>query len=279
MSFYSELMKSYESIKKRIPFKPEVALVLGSGLGGFADNLQIEATIPYGEIEGFPVSTAPGHKGRFVFAYVDGVPTAIMQGRVHYYEGYPMDKVVLPIRLLKLMGAEVLFLTNAAGGINSSFAVGDFMLIKDHITSFAPPALVGENIEQLGDRFPDMTDVYKPELQQAILKAAKKCDIDLQEGVYLQTYGPAYETPAEIKMFAMLGADAVGMSTACEATAANHAGMMVCGISCITNAASGLSDVKLSSEDVNSTAEKVADSFTNLIKEALLEITAAKSRR
>ncbi len=272
MSFYSALVKSYKSIEDRIPFTPKVALVLGSGLGGFADDLKIEAVIPYNEIDGFPVSTAPGHKGRFVFAYLNDTPIAIMQGRVHYYEGYSMDKVILPTRLLKLMGAKVLFLTNAAGGINKSFAVGDFMLIKDHITSFAPPALVGENVEQLGDRFPDMTDVYKPELQQAIKKAATECSIDLKEGVYLQTHGPAYETPAEIRMFTMFGADAVGMSTACEATAANHAGMKVCGISCITNAASGLSDVKLSSDDVNSTAEMVSASFTNLIKTSIANI-------
>ncbi len=272
MSFYDELKISYDSIKERIPFKPKVAIVLGSGLGGFVDSLNIEGVIPYNEIEGFPVSTAPGHRGRYVFAMINGIPTAIMQGRVHYYEGYSMDKVILPIRLLKLMGAEVLLLTNAAGGINKSFVVGDFMMINDHITSFAPPALVGANVEQLGDRFPDMTDVYKPQLQKAIKIAAEKSNINIKEGVYLQTYGPAYETPAEIRMFAMLGADAVGMSTACEAAAANHAGMSVCGISCITNAASGLSDVKLSSEDVNSTAEMVAESFSKLINNAIIEI-------
>ncbi len=272
MSFYSELMESYNSIKHRIPFAPKVAVVLGSGLGGFADGLKIVETIPYGEIEGFAVSTAPGHKGQFVFAYVGDVPVAIMQGRVHYYEGYPMHKVILPIRLLKLMGAEILFLTNAAGGINKDFSVGDFMLITDHITSFAPPALVGENVEQLGDRFPDMTDVYKLSLQNAIRDTAKRIDIDIKQGVYLQTYGPAFETPTEIKMFAMLGADAVGMSTACEATAANHAGMRVCGISCISNAASGLSDEKLSSDDVNKAAEMVGESFSKLVKESIIAI-------
>ncbi len=274
MSFYNELIESYDSIKQRIPFAPKVAVVLGSGLGGFADSLNIEEIIPYDEIKGFPVSTAPGHKGRFVFAHIDGVPTAIMQGRVHYYEGYPMHKVILPVRLLKLMGAEVLFLTNAAGGINRDFAVGDFMLITDHITSFAPPALVGENVEQLGDRFPDMTDVYKLNLQNAIKDTAKKIGVGLKQGVYLQTHGPAFETPTEIKMFAMLGADAVGMSTACEATAANHAGMKVCGISCISTAASGLSDEKLSSDDVNKAAEKVGESFSKLVRASIVAIAA-----
>ncbi len=276
MQNYDDILKSYKSIEHRIPFKPKIAIVLGSGLGGYADNFDVVAEIPYSDIDGFPISTAPGHVGRFVFVYIEGAPVAIMQGRVHYYEGYSIDKVVLPIRLLGMMGCEYLLLTNAAGGINRQFRVGDFMMITDHISSFVPSPLVGENIEQFGDRFPDMTDVYKPELQNAILRAANKMGLIIQKGVYLQTTGPAFETPAEIKMFGLLGADAVGMSTACEATAANHAGMKVCGISCIANAASGITGDKLSGDDVNRAAEKVRDYFTRLVSTSIIEIIKEK---
>lgn len=265
MKPYDKLLTAYKSVEGRLPFKPRVALILGSGLGDFADTTEIKATIPYGEIEGFPVSTAPGHKGRFVFANVAGVPTVIMQGRVHYYEGYPMSDVVLPTRLMGLMGAKILFLTNAAGGINSAFKAGDFMLITDQISSFSPSPLIGENPEKLGVRFPDMTDIYKPALQDAIRAAAKSEGIAMQQGVYLQATGPAFESPAEVRLYGMLGADAVGMSTACEAIAANHMGLSVCGVSCISNMASGLSDAKLTSEDVNETADKVGGIFGRLV--------------
>lgn len=265
MKPYDKLLTAYKSVEARLPFKPRVALILGSGLGDFAETADIKATIPYGEIEGFPVSTAPGHKGRFVFAMVAGVPTVIMQGRVHYYEGYPMSDVVLPTRLMGLMGAKILFLTNAAGGVNTAFKAGDFMLITDQISSFSPSPLIGENPEQLGVRFPDMTDVYKPALQDAIRAAAKSEGIAIQQGIYLQATGPAFESPAEVRLYGMLGADAVGMSTACEAIAANHMGLAVCGVSCISNMASGLSDAKLTSEDVNETADKVGGIFGRLV--------------
>ncbi len=272
MTTYDDLLKCYNSIKHRIPFKPKIAVVLGSGLGDFANKFDVEGEIPYSEIDDFPVSTAPGHVGRFVFVHIEGIPVAIMQGRVHYYEGYPIDKVVLPIRLLCMMGTEYLLLTNAAGGINRQFRVGDFMMITDHISCFSPSPLIGENIQQFGDRFPDMTDIYKPELQNAILRAANKLGLIIQKGVYLQTTGPAFETPAEIRMFERFGADAVGMSTTCEATTANHAGMKVCGISCISNAASGITGEKLSGEDVNRAAEKVRDYFARLITSSIIEI-------
>ena len=269
---YDKLLKCYESIKAKIDFKPEIALVLGSGLGDYAESIKIEAMIPYSEIEGFPVSTISGHKGQFVFGYEGEVPVVIMQGRVHYYEGYDMSDVVLPIRLMYLMGAKVLFLTNAAGGVNASFEVGDFMLIKDHISSFIPSPLIGENLEKLGPRFPDMSKIYDAKLNDIIGRSASEMVIHLREGTYIQFTGPAYETPAEIKMSRLLGADAVGMSTVCEAIVANHAGMRVCGISCITNMAAGVLDQPLDHTEVKETADRVAPLFKQLVAESLKAI-------
>ena len=234
---YEKLQGCLKSVREKTDFKPEIALVLGSGLGEYAEEIEVAAAIDYKDIEGFPVSTVPGHKGRFIFGYVNGVPVVIMQGRVHFYEGYPMSDVVLPARLMGLMGAKILFLTNASGGINSTFHAGDFMLIRDHIVSFVPSPLIGANIDELGPRFPDMSDIYRRELRDIIKETAKEEGIELKEGVYLQLTGPSYESPSEVSMCRTLGADAVGMSTACEAVAANHMGMAVCGISCITNMA------------------------------------------
>ena len=211
---YEKLQKCYESYKAKIDFTPKVALVLGSGLGDYADDIRVVDTLDYHDIEGFPVSTVPGHKGRFIFGYVGEVPVVCMQGRVHYYEGYDMSDVVLPARLMKLMGAEVLFLTNAAGGIQLGMNAGDFMLIKDQIASFVPSPLRGANVDELGVRFPDMSQVYDKELQLLVKKAALGLDIDLKEGTYLQLSGPQFETPKEVAMCRTLGADAVGMSTA-----------------------------------------------------------------
>lgn len=242
---YEKLVNCYESIKERVPFTPKVALILGSGLGDYADDIRVEAVLDYHEIEGFPVSTVPGHKGRFIFGYVGEVPVVCMQGRVHYYEGYSMTDVVLPTRLMKLMGAEVLFLTNASGGIKQGFSAGDFMMITGQISSFVPSPLIGANINELGTRFPDMSHIYDEDLQAVIRKAAVEHDIPLKEGVYIQLTGPNYESPQEINMCRVLGADAVGMSTACEAVAANHMGMKICGISCISNLAAGISPTLL----------------------------------
>ena len=266
---YDKLMKCYKIVKKKMKFKPEVALILGSGLGDYVKQVQVEATVAYSDIEGFPVSTVPGHKGRFVFGYVKKVPVVIMQGRVHYYEGYDMADVVLPVRLMKMMGAKVLFLTNAAGGVNSDFNAGELMLIKDHISSFVPSPLIGPNIDELGTRFPDMSDIYNKELRVLIKKAAKKLGIPLQKGVYLQLTGPAYESPAEIRMCRLLGADAVGMSTACEAVAANHMGMKICGISFIANLACGMTDEPLSHKEVQEAADRVAPLFEKLVTESI----------
>lgn len=272
---YEKLMRCYESVKKRIDFKPEIALVLGSGLGDYGDSIQVVDTLDYHDIDGFPVSTVPGHKGRFIFGYVEDVPVVCMQGRVHYYEGYPMTDVVLPIRLMKFMGAKVLFLTNAAGGLNYDFAAGDFMMITDHIMNFVPSPLIGQNMDELGVRFPDMSEIYKKDLQQIIRNAAGRLGIKLQEGVYIQLTGPNFETPQEVKMCRILGADAAGMSTAAEAVAANHMGMKVCGISCISNLGCGMMDQPLSHEEVQQTADRVAGEFKKLVTEVIVDIYKA----
>ena len=269
---YQKLETCLASVREKTDFKPEVALILGSGLGDYADEIRIETTIDYTEIEGFPTSTVAGHKGRFVFGYVENVPVVIMQGRVHYYEGYSMADVVLPTRLMGMMGAKKLFLTNAAGGVNTSFKPGDFMMITDHITTGIPSPLIGPNIDELGSRFPDMSEVYSKRLQDVIRTCAKKCGISIQEGVYVQFTGPNYETPAEIKMAAVWGGDAVGMSTACEAMAARHMGLEVCGISCITNMAAGISKEELNHKEVQETADRVAESFKELVTEIIVNM-------
>ncbi len=267
---YEKLLRCYESVKKQIDFVPKVALVLGSGLGDYADDIRVEAMLDYHDIEGFPVSTVPGHKGRFIFGYVGEVPVVCMQGRVHYYEGYAMTDVVLPIRLMKLMGANILFLTNASGGIKQGFHAGDFMMITGQIANFVPSPLIGENIDELGARFPDMSHIYDEELQAVIKKAAATNDIPLKEGVYIQLTGPNYESPQEIHMCRVLGADAVGMSTACEAIAANHMGMKICGISCIANLAAGISPTPLTHTEIQETADRVAPQFKKLVTESIL---------
>lgn len=269
---YEKLRKCYEGVRKKIDFIPEIALVLGSGLGDFASEIQVEAELDYSEIEGFPVSTVPGHEGKYILGTLDGVKVVCMKGRVHYYEGYPMTDVVLPIRLMKLMGAKVLFLTNASGGINGEFHAGDFMLIKDQISCFVPSPLIGPNIEELGARFPDMSEIYDKDLRKIIKKTAMLLDIPLQEGVYVQLTGPNYESPAEIRMCRTLGGDAVGMSTACEAIAANHMKMKICGISCVSNLASGISPNPLSHAEVQETADRVAPLFKKLVAESIKNI-------
>lgn len=269
---YEKLMKCFECVQQKITFKPEIALILGSGLGDYADTMEVVETLDYHDIEGFPVSTVPGHKGRFVFGYAGGVPIVAMQGRVHFYEGYKPQDVVLPIRLMKLMGSKVLFLTNAAGGINRSFNAGDFMLITDQISMSVPSPLIGENIDELGVRFPDMSEVYSRRLRKIIENSAVTAGVPLRRGVYIQTTGPQYETPAEIRAYERLGADAVGMSTAIEAIAARHAGMEICGISCISNLAAGISVNPLTHAEVQETADRVAPLFKKLVTQAIRDI-------
>lgn len=265
----------WESIRERLPFTPEAAVVLGSGLGDYVREIERVSSIAYGEIPSFPVSTVPGHEGRFVFGYAGQVPVVLMQGRVHYYEGYSMEDVVLPIRLMRKMGAEILLLTNAAGGIREDLAPGDLMLIRDQISCFVPSPLLGANPDSLGPRFADMSEIYRRDLREALQAAAREEGIPLREGVYLQLTGPAYETPAEIRLLQRLGCDAVGMSTVCEAVAANHMGLKICGISCITNMAAGLGTAKLSHSEVQETADRVSKDFKALVTEAIGRIGRA----
>ena len=266
---YEKLLKCYQSFQEKIDFKPEIAIVLGSGLGAFGDQIQVEQTLSYHELEGFPVSTVKGHKGQFLFGYIGEVPVVLMQGRVHFYEGYTISDVVLPIRLMKLMGAHTLFLTNASGGINPAFHPGGLMMLTDHVSIFAPNPLIGENIEELGTRFPDMSQVYDLELQKILTDTAAENGIELFEGVYAQLTGPSFESPAEIRMLGKLGVDAVGMSTVVEAIVANHMGMRICGVSCISNMAAGISENPLTHEEVQEAADQAAPQFEKLVKEAV----------
>ena len=266
---YALLEKWVRAVREVTNFTPEIGIVLGSGLGDFARLVDRKAEVSYASLPGFPVSTVAGHAGKLIFGYVRSVPVVVMQGRVHYYEGYSMNEVVAPIRLMGLLGARKLLLTNAAGGVNTSFIPGDLMLITDHISAFVPSPLRGENPQELGPRFPDMSRVYDKEMGRAVLEAGEKLGESLQQGVYLQWQGPNYETPAEIRMFRTLGADAVGMSTVCEAIAARHMGLRVCAISCITNMACGILPQPLSHEEVQQTADRVKDKFQALVLESL----------
>ncbi|MBQ9518322.1 MAG: purine-nucleoside phosphorylase [Firmicutes bacterium] len=260
--------KAYEYVRTITDFQPEIAVTLGSGLGDVADSIEEIAAINYRDIPGFPVSTVAGHRGRYFFCKVGDKKVAFMQGRVHYYEGYPMEDVVMPLRVLHKMGCKILMLTNAAGGVNFQFDAGDIMLIRDHISSLVPSPLIGENYPA-GTRFPDMSNVYDTKLTGIIRETAAKMGISVKEGVYIQLSGPNYETPAEVRMCRLLGADAVGMSTACEAMAAVQCGMKVCGISCITNLAAGMSIKPLSHDEVKETADLKGPQLRRLIIESI----------
>lgn len=266
---YEKLEGCLKAVREKTDFVPDVALVLGSGLGGFAENIKIETEISYSEIPGFPVSTVPGHAGKFIFGYLDNVKVVCMKGRVHFYEGYDISDVVLPARLMKMLGAKILFLTNAAGGLGEGFNAGDLMLITDHVSIFAPNPLIGPNVDELGPRFADMSEVYDKDLQDVIRNVAKKEGIKLQEGVYCQLTGPSFESPAEIRLLGKLGVSAVGMSTVNEAIAANHMGMRICGVSCISNLAAGISSQPLCHEEVQEAADKAAPLFTKLVSESI----------
>ncbi len=263
---YKKIKTAYEYIRKKTDVVPHIAVVLGSGLGEFCECIENPSIIDYHDIPDFPVSTVAGHKGRFVFGHINNIPVAAMQGRVHYYEGYSMQQTVMPIRLLQELGCDILMLTNAAGGINPTFRAGDFMVIRDQISSFVPSPLIGENYPT-GTRFPDMSNIYDNKLSLDIVHCAAGLGIPVKEGIYIQLSGPNYESPAEVRMCRMLGADAVGMSTASEAVAAVHCGMKVCGISFISNLACGISPVPLDHKEVGEAAAKAAPMFNKLIKE------------
>ena len=259
-------------IKEKIQdFQPEIGIILGSGLGDFADEFE-SIIIPYNDIPGFEKSNVQGHKGQLVFAQINGKKVVMMQGRYHFYEGYSMQTVTFPVKVMKKLGVKTLIITNAAGAVTPKFTPGDLMLITDHINFMGTNPLIGKNDETLGTRFPDMSEVYSKEL---ILKAeaiAQKLNINYQKGVYAATTGPSYETPSEVKMFRMLGANAVGMSTAPEAIVANYCGLKILGISCLTNYAAGVSETPLNHQEVIDTANRVKESFKNLLSEILKSI-------
>ena len=246
--------------------KPEVGIVLGSGLGKLADQIEDPIAIPYSELQGFPVSTAIGHKGNYIVGMLEGKCVVAMQGRIHYYEGYGMQKVVLPIRVMQELGIKYLFVSNAAGGTNLSYHVGDLMMIMDHI-NLLPNPLIGPNVESQGPRFPDMTNIYSSRLKKIATASAEKLGISLREGIYVAETGPSYETPAEYRMFRLLGGDVVGMSTVPEVIVAHHCGMEVFGMSIVTNQSNDLSDeVQNDAQDVVIQAEKASNKMTALFK-------------
>ena len=271
-AYYDRLMNCVKQIRKRSDFKPDVVLVLGSGLGDYAEKLDIVAKIPYADIKGWPNSTVEDHAGNLVFAKMNGLNVAVMQGRVHYYEGYSMYDVVLPLRVLHLIGAKTVILTNAVGAINKDYKVGDFVVVKDHISSFVPSPLIGENIDKLGRRFTGMTFVYDKKLRNAVLEIGKKEKITVHSGVFIQVTGPQFETPAEIRMYRNLGADTVSMSSAVEAIAAAHMGMRVAMINCVTNMAAGITGKELTPGEVSEQAVRSAKDFEKLITSLLKRI-------
>ncbi len=261
----SKLAAAAEWLRGRLPHPPLVGVILGSGLGDFADGVDERVTIAYGDIPGFPASAVVGHSGTLVAGTVRGVPTVVLSGRVHYYEGHPMPAVVFPARVLGLLGCRTVIVTNAAGGIDKSFRSGNLMLLDDHINGFGTNPLMGANDEDLGPRFPDMSDAYRKDLRMLALAVAKRQHVPLRHGVYLGVHGPSYETPAEIRAFRTWGAHAVGMSTVPEVIALNQMGVGVLGISCITNMAAGVLKQKLDHKEVLATTQRVKGDFVRLL--------------
>lgn len=266
---FDMMQEAADYIAARIAVKPAVGLILGSGLGVLGDDVEEAVYIPYAEIPHFPVSTVQGHAGRLVIGLLEGKPVLVMQGRFHYYEGYSREAISFPVRVMKLLGIEILIVTNAAGGCNRSFSPGDLMIITDHIKFYDDSPLRGPNLDQFGLRFNDMSEPYSRKLGTLARSAAAEIGISLQEGVYANMGGPSFETPAEIRMLQILGADAVGMSTVPEVITANHSGMQVLGLSCITNMAAGILDQPLNHEEVLETGAQVRDTFARLIKGVL----------
>lgn len=268
-SVYDRVQETANWLSERMEQTPEVALILGSGLGDLADTMPDKVSIPYGEIPHFPTSSVEGHAGNLVLGTFSGKPVVFMQGRVHYYEGWSAEDVTFGVRVLGKLGIGKLLITNAAGGINRDFKAGDLMLITDHINLMGFNPLRGENDERFGPRFPDMSAAYHPDMQEKIIRAAREMNIPLKAGVYAAMAGPSYESPAEIRMIATIGGDAVGMSTVPEAIVANHMGIEVGGISCISNLAAGISDRKLSHAEVKTTANMVRETFASLVQKTV----------
>lgn len=271
---YNKIQEATEYIQSITSIKPKVGLVLGSGLGVYVDQIENQVVIPYTDIPHFHKTTVEGHQGRLIIGSVKGVSVAVLQGRYHVYEGHSLDDVVLPTRVLCLLGAENMILTNAAGGINSAYQPGELVYIKDHINMTGRNPLVGPNITELGPRFPDMTQAYDLDLREIIKDSAKKLGFEIKGGVYAQMLGPTYETPAEINMLRVIGADLVGMSTIPESIAANHLGIKVAGLSCVTNLAAGVGNEKLTHEDVKEVAKFAMEKFSNLLTEVVSRIGA-----
>ena len=262
-----ELFAAYEYVRAKIAgFQPFMGIVLGSGLGGLADEIEVVTKVPYSEIPGFPLSTVEGHKGEYLFGYLGKVPVVMMNGRVHYYEGYPMNQVVMPSRIMALLGVKGIFLTNASGGLNRTFHPGTLMCINDHISAFIPSPLIGPNDERLSTRFPEMSQVYDREYIQIMHKVADENGIELRDGVYLQVSGPAYESPAESRAFQMLGADAVGMSTVCEAIVLNAMHIRLLALSCVTDMAIDNEDSSLTHEEVQAVANQASEKLKTIVK-------------
>ncbi|SDC38052.1 purine-nucleoside phosphorylase [Paenibacillus sp. UNCCL117] len=261
----SQIKEAAGFIRERYPVKPEIALILGSGLGILADLVEDAVTIPYEEIPNFPVSTVEGHAGELLLGTVAGRHVLLMKGRFHMYEGYGVETVSFPVRVMKELGVEKLLVTNAAGGVNTAYKPGDLMVIRDHINFTFRNPLIGPNFGELGVRFPDMSEAYSRRLREVAHRVAKEQGLDLQEGVYFGLLGPSYETPAEIRMIRTLGGDAVGMSTVAEVLVARHAGIEVLGFSCISNMAAGILDQPLSHEEVIETTDRVKQTFLKLI--------------
>jgi len=265
MDIQQQIRAAADYILSHVTTRPAIGMVLGSGLGDFADTLEDAVRIPYAEIPNFPVPTAPGHVGALVFGRKQGHDVVVLQGRIHFYEGLSQQAITLPVRVLAAIGIKTLILTNAAGGVNSHFEPGTLMLMSDHINYSGSNPLIGPNLDDFGPRFPDVTDLYTAALRTRVKEAAAKAGIRLQEGVYMMFSGPSYETPAEVRMAKIVGADAVGMSTVPEALVAAHCGMEVIGISCITNIAAGLGEGKLDHSEVLQIAARVHDTFQNLL--------------
>jgi purine-nucleoside phosphorylase len=273
-SLYERAEHAARTIRARLTAEPRIAIVLGSGLGGFADDFVDAARIPYNEIPGFPRSTVEGHSGQLVSGKVDSVPVLAMQGRVHYYEGYSLEEVTFPVRTFKLLGIKTLVLTNAAGGINVQLTQGALMVLSDHVNLMGDNPLRGPNDERFGPRFPDMSGVYSPALQELVVEEAKAMGTEVRRGIYGGLSGPSYETPAEIHLLRNLGADAVGMSTVPEAIVARHMNMEVLGISCITNMAAGISDEPIDHAEVMAIGDRVRGTFTELLRRVVGRINS-----